>query len=824
MRVGGYEIVRKIGEGAYGRVYLARKEGPGGFRAWYALKRLRPEHRDDASFRQYLHREAQLGGLVQHPALVRIHEVLHEGVEVVLVMDWVDGQSLRDVAARLRARGESVPTDVALEAGASILEALEHIHTLEDPEGGNQAFVHRDVKPGNVMLTRDGGLKLMDFGVARGDGHTSSTLQGELRGTLAYMAPEQAGGLAAGPASDQFAAGLILLELLTGGSAWGDPRAPGLLAKVVAGDVREGLDRIEAEAPYAPVLHRLLARDPVLRYESAAAAARELRAIRARSATPPALPDWARAQVREGRNQRSVDDAPSWTRGEDRSSGSGPAASPAPSSGLASSGGSGGSAGRRGGPGAPGLDGAATSGSWSGSWTMDAAPAVLRTSLDGPAAPPGPPPDGTMPFGMRGALARDTFDAPGPTPTRTPAPPEGKEPFRTPSPDDHERTMPVGSTAASFAPPPAPVPSGTPLPPVPSSVPGPLPASPTGTLTNTQAPPFPGPPTGPPTPVPAHHPPPPSQPPGPQVSEAPAAPSWAPPSAPGAPIDDGRRRRPAPGPSTAGTILGSPLLTLVAGLGTVALLALVLALLWREERPSPTIDADLDADLAERASRPRAPQPPPRSPTPAPVAPPPPPPPDLPLVVAPPPPDAAPPAALRESPPSPPLTERVAAAPHLPPVRLSTVQPIGTHQGGSAAPPEPPPRPPPKATANPRPGEVIGARTEPTPEPTPTEAAPPAPVALKLVSGREHPLGAPLSIRVRPQSFLPGQVSGWYQWRDEGTSGRRKRALMAQSDGSFLLEIPASELRADRLQIWFVADPQGVQLGSSADPLEVRVR
>ena len=96
--------------------------------------------------------------------------------------------------------------------------------------------------------------------------------------------------------------------------------------------------------------------------------------------------------------------------------------------------------------------------------------------------------------------------------------------------------------------------------------------------------------------------------------------------------------------------------------------------------------------------------------------------------------------------------------------------------------------------------------------------------SLKFLSARQQPLGVPLSLRVRPEGFLANDVKVYYQWRSEGSSGRRKRSLRSEGDGSFALDIPASELKTDRLQVWFVAEPGAVAAGSSSRPIEVKVR
>ncbi len=260
MKVGPYDVLRKLGEGAYGKVYLARKGDPSGFVTYYALKRIARTRERGPEFEAYLRREAKVGGLVNHPSLVRVHEVITLRGEWVLVQDFVDGVTLGSVLTNRR--GVGIPREAALELNASLLESLHYLHTLRDPEGRDYGFVHRDVKPGNVMLTAGHGIRVMDFGVTRGDEAGAGTLAGELRGTIAYMAPEQATGGEVGPASDQFAAGLMLLEMLTGGSAWGDIRGAAVLGKVVMGDVSHGLSALpEEDDELQGIVLRMLARD-----------------------------------------------------------------------------------------------------------------------------------------------------------------------------------------------------------------------------------------------------------------------------------------------------------------------------------------------------------------------------------------------------------------------------------------------------------------------------------------------------------------------------------------------------------------------------------
>ena len=883
MNVGGYHILRRIGEGAYGKVYLARKGGKAGFRTYYALKRLRVERRGDEAFEHYLLREARLGGLVNHPMLVRIHEVLRLDGEYVLVMDYVEGVTLRDVLGRRRGTGQGLGREVALELGADALDALHYGHTLRDPEGNESGFVHRDVKPGNIMLTPGGSMKLMDFGVARLDDAPSGTQQGELRGTIAYMAPEQAAGEDTTPAADQFAAALIVLEMLTGDPAWGDLRGPGILARVVAGDVSSGLAKISIDDPVRPVLERMLAVSPPDRYATAHDAALALRELRATLATRPALPAFVKEELLWfEEHQGGTDPVPSWSGSE---AGSGADAPPAAASKAAASAVEDdeedlyaeASRGRREYPAAglyreanAGVQDRPGSGPWSegasgfdgeGTWTdlaaiSDPAAVSLREEMPAPLPPPaslgvGRPASELAPLeAAASAEPQDDLDldaldeVPAAAPLPEPAPDEADEP----RPPDPESTLPIGSrasvSAAALA---AAEAERAPRPPSP--------------VTSTAAPPMAWsertlPFTGVPGPPPA------------RPAAEPAGGGILPPHLGRTP--DLPRRAP-----TTIDLVSSPLLSALAG-GLLVCLIFLLAWLVFRDATGPDADAGpdptpSDAEALAAADGPRRPVPTAgilvedlpedeAPPTPSPAS-------DLDPA------DEARPAAVVD-----PADEaRLAAVVDPAEERLGE----GTPEPAASPPPrrfvedasaEVPPEEreqvlvveaPTPAAEGPRPGDVVeeqdplartprgidARRTTAEKEAAaeaerkaaeeagvggrapldaleagvPSTAGADGP-SLRFLSSAEQPLAVPLSLRVRPEGFLATSVSVYYQWRSEGSSGRRKRSLRRQGDGSYALDISTSELRADRLQLWFVAEPDGVDLGSAEAPIEVRVR
>ncbi|KOG27942.1 MULTISPECIES: serine/threonine-protein kinase [Streptomyces] len=265
---GRYRIVRRLGRGGMGVVWRAVDEVLG---REVAVKELRTYTDTGAPELADLHlrmtREARAAARVRHPGVVAVHDVTeHEG-RPVIVMELVDGPSLDDVL------GEQGPLDAADAAriGAGVLEALAAAHDV--------GVLHRDVKPGNILLDRSGRIVLTDFGIATmedpGDGSaTRLTRSGEIVGSLDFLAPERARGQDPGPASDVWAVGATLYAAVEGASPFRRTSTWSTLAAIVT----EPLPEPRRAGPLAPVLLRLLDKDPALR-PTAREAARLLGAV-----------------------------------------------------------------------------------------------------------------------------------------------------------------------------------------------------------------------------------------------------------------------------------------------------------------------------------------------------------------------------------------------------------------------------------------------------------------------------------------------------------------------------------------------------------------
>jgi serine/threonine protein kinase len=228
-----------------------------------AIKRLHAESPEDTA--QRFRREAQLGASLNHPNLISVYDIVTDDEGVLIVMEYVDGETLRDAIDR-----GPVPPDRAMEVLRGVAAGLDHAH--------GEGIVHRDVKPANVLIARrDGQAQLADLGIATAVEGTRITKSGTVMGTAAYMAPEQLEGHRAGPAADIYALAVVAWETLSGKRAY-DGRTPIEIAHRKASEPPPSLAEVWPEAPPAAVaaLQRAMGADPASRPRSAVAFVDEL--------------------------------------------------------------------------------------------------------------------------------------------------------------------------------------------------------------------------------------------------------------------------------------------------------------------------------------------------------------------------------------------------------------------------------------------------------------------------------------------------------------------------------------------------------------------
>jgi serine/threonine-protein kinase len=262
---GRYRLVELLGQGGMATIFRAHDNQLG---RDVAVKLLRPEYGRDPDFGSRFRQEAQNAASLNHPNIVSVFDYGQDAAGPFIVMELVEGE---DLATIIRRSG-ALPPRQAARIVAEAARALQAAHT--------SGIVHRDVKPGNILISRDGRVKVTDFGIARAVAEAQMTLPGTTLGSVHYFSPEQARGEQATAASDVFSLGIVLYELLTGRRPWeGDTAAAVAMARL-AGPVPDPTT-VRAGIPpdLAAIDRRALAMEPVDRWSSAATLATALEAF-----------------------------------------------------------------------------------------------------------------------------------------------------------------------------------------------------------------------------------------------------------------------------------------------------------------------------------------------------------------------------------------------------------------------------------------------------------------------------------------------------------------------------------------------------------------
>lgn len=290
MLAGRYEMGELIGRGGMAAVHIGYDTR---LSRTVAIKLLRTDLAEDSTFHARFRREAQSAAALNHPAIVAVYDTGEESVtdatgrtQVLpyIVMEYVEGHTVRE----LLKDGSAVPIDEAVEISVGVLGALEYAH--------NEGIVHRDIKPGNIMLTPTGRVKVMDFGIARvmADNAATVTAPNSVVGTAQYLSPEQARGESVDQRSDIYSMGCVLYELLTGrppfqgesaiSVAYQHVREVPTSPSEIASDVPDELDRVAMKA---------LAKDRDLRYQDAGEFRTDLLAVlHGGTVAAPATTQW----------------------------------------------------------------------------------------------------------------------------------------------------------------------------------------------------------------------------------------------------------------------------------------------------------------------------------------------------------------------------------------------------------------------------------------------------------------------------------------------------------------------------------------------------
>ncbi|RMG18480.1 MAG: serine/threonine protein kinase [Deltaproteobacteria bacterium] len=276
--LGEYRLLERIAVGGMAEVYLAEAKDPEkhGGAGQVVVKRLLPNHRADKAYVELFLDEARLSVKLRHPNIVRTFKAFKKGLDYYMIQEYVDGGSLESVLLRLKARRLRLPPQATVAVMVGLLKALDYVHRARLGEQ-HVALVHRDVNPGNILVSRAGVVKLTDFGVAEGEGLGAKRVHGALRGTPPYMAPEQVRGKRVDPRTDLFSAGIVFWELLTGRDLFRAEAEYETLRKVVEHEAAPpSVYASRLPEAFDTIVARALAKDPEKRFRSASHFGRDL--------------------------------------------------------------------------------------------------------------------------------------------------------------------------------------------------------------------------------------------------------------------------------------------------------------------------------------------------------------------------------------------------------------------------------------------------------------------------------------------------------------------------------------------------------------------
>ncbi|MFO0644930.1 MAG: serine/threonine-protein kinase [Polyangiales bacterium] len=270
LQLGRYELLHEIATGGMATVYLARARSVAGFERVVAIKVCHPHLRHEEEFSSMFLDEARLAARIHHPNVVSTLDV-GEAEQLYLVMEYIEGDRISGLIKAAARRGERVPVPITLRIMIDVLSGLHAAHELKDHQGHPLNIVHRDVSPQNILVGVDGVTRITDFGIAKAEARLTVTREGQVKGKMSYMAPEQLSSTNVNRRADVYAAGVVLWEALTGRRLFRADTEAETLNLVLHGVVLAPSTVAPEIVPEVDaVLRKALERDPDKRFQSAA--------------------------------------------------------------------------------------------------------------------------------------------------------------------------------------------------------------------------------------------------------------------------------------------------------------------------------------------------------------------------------------------------------------------------------------------------------------------------------------------------------------------------------------------------------------------------
>ncbi len=267
-RLGRYELLFLLGQGGMGEVHLARLTGAAGFEKLCIVKTVLPNLMGDQNFIDRFHHEARVLVQLTHSNIAQVHDMGEVDGTLYMAIEYVPGVDLSRVETRIERQKAVMPLPVALAVGMKISEALGYAHRKVGADGTPLGIVHRDVSPQNVMVSYEGEVKVIDFGLAKSSARSKHTQANTVMGKLGYMSPEQAMARPVDHRSDIFSAGIVVWEMITGRPLYGGGTMAEMVAQMAYAELPSLLSvRPDISPTLDQIVMRALAKEPSARYQ-----------------------------------------------------------------------------------------------------------------------------------------------------------------------------------------------------------------------------------------------------------------------------------------------------------------------------------------------------------------------------------------------------------------------------------------------------------------------------------------------------------------------------------------------------------------------------
>ena len=289
-QVNNYRLVGEIARGGMAEIWLARQQAAGGIERPVVVKRILASSEEDPAFVHMFLDEARIAAQLNHPNIVQVFEFAELAGSYFLVMEYLAGESVSQVVRKLGKAGQRVTPDVAATVVAQAAAGLGYAHLKKGQDGLPMNIVHRDVSPQNLLVTYEGQVKVLDFGIAHATGRMSHTRAGMMKGKLAYMAPEQTRSSSVDARADVFSLGVVLFEMITGERLYGKSEDVTILQKLTSEEPLPTPSMVLAGVPPGldGIVARALSKDRELRQSNGVILQQELETWLRAEGRPPA--------------------------------------------------------------------------------------------------------------------------------------------------------------------------------------------------------------------------------------------------------------------------------------------------------------------------------------------------------------------------------------------------------------------------------------------------------------------------------------------------------------------------------------------------------